>query len=89
VPSITSTGWWNITPMNAVVLACMVAGLSPLYSQVRQINRVWHEKGLLHDDQYGYRFDNGTQMAMFNVINKIEGANFRQETNFVTFWDIR
>jgi hypothetical protein len=55
----------------------------------RRINRVWHEKGLLHDAQYGYRLDNGTQMALFNVINEIEGANVRQETKFVTFWDIR
>ena len=55
----------------------------------RRINRVWHEKGLLHQAQYGYRLDNGTQMALFNVINEIEGANARQETKFVTFWDIR
>jgi hypothetical protein len=28
-------------------------------------------------------------MALFNVINEIEGANVRQETKFVTFWYIR
>jgi hypothetical protein len=48
----------------------------------RRIDRVWHEKGLLHDAPYGYRLDNGTQMALFNVINEIEGANVRQETKF-------
>jgi hypothetical protein len=38
----------------------------------RQINRVWYEKGLLHDAQYGCRSDNGTQVALFNVIKEIE-----------------
>jgi hypothetical protein len=55
----------------------------------RRINRFLHEKGLFHEAQYGYRLDNWTQMALFNVINEIEGENVRQEAKFVTFWDIR
>jgi hypothetical protein len=55
----------------------------------RRINRAWHEKGLLHDAKYEYRLDNGTQMALLSIINEIEGVNVRQETKFVTFWNIR
>ena len=55
----------------------------------KRINRVWHELGLLHPSQYGYTLDNGTQMALYTVINEIEGATDRQEPKFVTFWDIR
>jgi hypothetical protein len=29
---------------------------------------------MLHASQYGYRLDNGTPMALLNVVNKIEGA---------------
>jgi hypothetical protein len=55
----------------------------------KRINRVWHEQSLLHGAQYGYKLDNGVQMALFTVINQIEGANVRQDAKFVTFWDIK
>jgi hypothetical protein len=52
----------------------------------KRINKVWHERGLLHGAQYGYKLDNGVQMALFTVINEIERANVRQDSNF---WDIK
>ena len=55
----------------------------------KRINKVWHERGLLHGAQYGYKLDNGVQMALFTVINEIEGANVKQNSKFVTFWDIK
>ena len=55
----------------------------------KRINKVWHERGLLHGAQYGYKLDNGVQMALFTVINEIEGANVRKDSKFVTFWDIK
>jgi hypothetical protein len=54
----------------------------------RRIYRVWHEKVLLHDAQYKNKLNNGAQMALFNVINEIEGVNFQLESRFVTFWYI-
>ena len=44
----------------------------------KRINKVWHERGLLHGAQCGHKLDNGVQMTLFTVINVIEGANVRE-----------
>jgi hypothetical protein len=41
----------------------------------KRINLVWHQHDLLNKAQYGYTLNNGVQMALFNTINEIEGAN--------------
>jgi len=55
----------------------------------KRIHLTWHNFRVLNGAQYGYRLDNGTHMALFNVINQIEGASHDKATKHVTFWDIR
>jgi hypothetical protein len=46
----------------------------------KQIHLVWQNHEVLHSSQYGYRLDNGTLMALLNVVNEIEGAIYNKET---------
>ena len=55
----------------------------------KRIHLAWHNNDVLHPAQYGYRLDNGTHMALFNVINQIEDATHNHKTKHITFWDIR
>jgi hypothetical protein len=55
----------------------------------KQIHLVWHNHEVLHSGQYGYRLDNGTPMALLNVVNEIERAIHNKETKHITFWDTR
>ena len=55
----------------------------------KRIHLAWHENDVLHPKQYGYRLDQGTHMALFSVLNEIEGANHTKTTKHATFWDIR
>jgi len=55
----------------------------------KRIHLAWHNNDVLHPAQYGYRLDNGTHMALFNVINQIEDATHNNKTKHITFWDIR
>jgi hypothetical protein len=41
---------------------------------------VWHNHEVLYSDQYGFRLDNGTPMALLNVVNEIKGAIYNKET---------
>jgi ribonucleotide monophosphatase NagD (HAD superfamily) len=43
----------------------------------KRIHLVWHNHEVLHSGQYGLRLDNGTLMALLNVI---EGAIYTKET---------
>jgi hypothetical protein len=40
----------------------------------REIHRVLHEAGVIHNAQDGYRLDQETMMSLPKVINQIEGA---------------
>ena len=55
----------------------------------KRIHLAWHENDVLHPKQYGYRLDQGTHMALFSVLNQIEGANHSKSTKHATFWDIK
>jgi len=55
----------------------------------KRIHLAWHNHDVLHPAQYGYRLDNGTHMALFNVINQIEDATHTQSTKNITFWGIK
>ena len=55
----------------------------------KRIHLVWHHHDVLHTDQYGYRLDNGTPMALLTVINEIEGAIHKKTTKNITFWGIK
>jgi hypothetical protein len=39
--------------------------------------------------QYDYQFDNGTPMALLNVVHEIEEAIHNKETKNINFWDNR
>jgi hypothetical protein len=55
----------------------------------KRIHLAWHNHGVLHPAQYGYRLDNGTHMALFNIINQIEDSAHIKSTKHITFWDIK
>ena len=55
----------------------------------KRIHLIWHNNDVLHPRQYGYRLDQGTQMALFSVLNELEDAQHTKRTKHATFWDIR
>jgi hypothetical protein len=55
----------------------------------KHIHLVWHHNEVLHPTQYGYLLDNGTEMPLINIINKVEKALHLIITTLVNFWDVR
>jgi hypothetical protein len=55
----------------------------------KQIHLEWHQNDVFHRTQYGYRLDNGTEMPLTNIINKVEKALHLNITTLVNFWDAR
>lgn len=55
----------------------------------KRIHLAWHQLGLLHPSQHGYRLDSGTTMALHTIINEIEDAHHKKKTKSLTFWDIK
>jgi hypothetical protein len=55
----------------------------------KRIHLVWHQNDVLHRTQYGYRLDNGTEMPLTNIINKVKKALYLNITTLVNFWNVR
>ena len=47
----------------------------------KRIHLAWHQLGILHTSQHGYRLDSGTTMALHTIINEIEDANHQKKRN--------
>jgi hypothetical protein len=53
-----------------------------------RIQRIWHQHGLLHANQHGFRTQHGTHTAILHVLNHLESVGGSSPTH-ITFWDIR